>query len=93
MKSAKEMFEELGYELANDCKYYLLYAKARKKYPEYENDYYHISFEKKDKTIIKTYGDDNTPAEITMRELRAINKQVEELKWLPYKTIQIQNAN
>ena len=76
--TAKEMFEKLGYELANDCEYYLFYEKPLKKDAEYENDYLHISFNKKDKTFIKTYGDDNSPEEITMEELQAINKQVEE---------------
>ena len=28
--SAKEMFEELGYKLIRECKYYLLYEKALK---------------------------------------------------------------
>ena len=79
--SAKEMFEELGYELIRDCEFYLFYEKALKENAEYENDYLHISFEKQDKEVIKTYGDDNSPEAITMRELQAINKQVEELGW------------
>ena len=79
--SAKEMFEELGYKLMNDCEYYLFYEKPLKENTEYENDYLHISFEKKDKAFIKTYGDDNSPEIITMEELKAINKQVEELGW------------
>ena len=79
--SAKEMFEKLGYKLANDCKYYLFYEKALKENAEYENDYLHISFEKKEKAFIKTYGDDNSPEIITMEELQAINKQIEELGW------------
>lgn len=79
--SAKEMFEELGYELIRDCEFYLFYKKALKENAEYENDYLHISFEKQYKEVIKTYGDDNSPEAITMRELQAINKQVEELGW------------
>ena len=79
--SAKEMFEKLGYELIRDCEFYLFYEKALKENAEYENDYLHISFEKQDKEVIKTYGDDNPPEAITMRELQAINKQVEELHW------------
>ena len=78
-KSAREMFEELGYKIANDCEYYIFYEKPIVENPEYENDYLHISFEKKDKTFIKIYGDDNTVEAITMKELKAINKQVEEL--------------
>lgn len=79
--SAKEMFEELGYELIRDCEFYLFYEKALKEDAEYENDYLHISFEKQDKAFIKTYGDDNSPEIISMQELKAINKQIEELEW------------
>lgn len=79
--SAEEMFEQLGYKLIRDCEFYLFYEKALKENAEYENDYLHISFEKQDKEVIKTYGDDNSPEAITMRELQAINKQVEELGW------------
>ncbi len=79
--SAKEMFEQLGYKLIRNCEFYLFYEKALKENAEYENDYLHISFEKQDKEVIKTYGDDNSPEAITMRELQAINKQIEELGW------------
>lgn len=79
--SAKEMFEELGYKLIRECKYYLLYEKALKEDAEYENDYLHISFEKQEKAFIKTYGDDNSPEIVSMQELKAINKQIEELGW------------
>lgn len=79
--SAKEIFEELGYKLIRDCKFYLFYEKALKEDAEYENDYLHISFEKQDKEVIKTYGDDNSPEAITIQELQAINKQIEELGW------------
>ena len=79
--SAREMFEELGYKFIRECEYYLFYEKALKEDAEYENDYLHISFEKLDKAFIKTYGDDNSPEIIDMQELKAINKQVEELGW------------
>ena len=79
--TAKEMFEELGYKVANDCEYYIFYKKPLIENPEYEKDYLHISFKKLDKAFIKTYGDDNSPEIITMQELKAINKQVEELGW------------
>ena len=78
---AREMFEELGYKLMRDCEYYIFYEKPLKENPEYENDYLHISFEKQDKAFIKTYGDDNSPEIIGMQELKAINKQIEELGW------------
>lgn len=79
--TAKEMFEKLGYKFIRECEYYLFYEKALKEDAEYENDYLHISFEKQDKAFIKTYGDDNSPEIITMQELKAINKQIEELGW------------
>ena len=80
--SAKEMFEELGYELMLDCKYYIYYQKPLKENPEYESDYFHISFEKLDKAFIKTYGDDNSPEITNMQELKAINQQCKELGWI-----------
>ena len=81
MENAKTMFEKLGYKLANDCEYYLFYEKPLKENAEYENDYIHLEFDFKDKTICKSYGDDNSVYEITLEELQAINKQVEELGW------------
>ena len=78
MKSAKEMFEELEYKLYKH-KTYMFYEKALKENPNYENDYIHLEFNFKDKTFVKTYGDDNSVYEITLEELQAINKQVEEL--------------
>ena len=80
MKSAKEMFEALGYKLYKH-KTYMFYEKALKKRPEYENDYYHLEFNFVSETINKSYGDDNTTADITLDELQAINKQIEELGW------------
>lgn len=80
--SADEMFEELGYELINDCEFYLLYEKALKENAEYENDFVQITFEKRDKEVVKTYGDDYSAKEISMQELQAINKKCEELGWI-----------
>ena len=79
--SAKEMFEKLGYKELIKNKTYMFYVKELRDNPEYENDYIHLEFDFKDKTICKTYGDDNSVYEITLEELQAINKQVEELKW------------
>ena len=78
---AKEMFEELGYNEFYKHNTYMLYVKPLKENPEYENDYIHLEFNFKDKTFVKTYGDDNSVYEITLEELQAINKQVEELHW------------
>lgn len=77
--SAKEMFEELGYNELIKHKTYMFYIKPLKENVEYENDEIHLEFDFKNKTFVKTYGDDNSVYEITLEELQAINKQVEEL--------------
>ena len=66
--SAKEMFEKLGYKLYNQ-NIYLEYVK------EEEN----ITFYINEKTFCKCNGYEI--GEITLEELQAINKQVEELGW------------
>ena len=68
MKSAKEMFEELGYKLYNQ-NIYLEYVKEEE----------HITFYINEKTFCKYKGYEI--GEITLKELQAINKQVEELHW------------
>lgn len=79
MMSAKEMFEKLGYNQLYKHKKYMFYEKELVNSPQYENDVIHLSFDFENKTFSKTYGDDNTTCEITLEELQAINKQVEEL--------------
>ena len=79
--SAKEMLEKLGYKTLYKNKHYMFYEKELIDYPEYENDYIHLEFNFKEKTIDKSYGDDNTTYPITLEELQAINKQVKELGW------------
>lgn len=82
MKSAKEMFEDLGYELIEDGKTYLRYANYfdKKKYMGGEM----VDFDKKNKRFRLTrktcqgnihfkYG--------TLEELQAINQQISELGW------------
>ena len=75
------MLENLGYKKLYKNKYYMFYVKELKDYPEYENDYIHLEFDFDKKTICKTYGDDNSVYEISLEELQAINKQIEELGW------------
>lgn len=66
MKSAREMFEELGYEYEYNNKYTIRYYNVKK-------DNY-IWFDLQLKTIeISEY--------CNMKEFEAINKQVEELGW------------
>ena len=73
MKTAKEMFEELGYEkFENDF---------RITYERYTPECEMAEFEKVTKEI--TFADDNCEVVIISRKvLQAINKQVEELGWL-----------
>lgn len=65
--TAKELFEELGYEVDYKNDYSLRYHNE-------ENDYY-IYFYNYSKKIEVLH-------DITLQELKAINKQVEELGWL-----------
>lgn len=66
MKSAKEMFEELGYEKINETK--IIY-----KGKHFSNRPIHIAFFDNRKILITE--------SIGIEELQAINKQVEELGW------------
>lgn len=80
MKSARDMFEELGYELKEETKKYLRYKKGVSKY----NDGTWIDFDLSGKRIrlyTKTPQYNNNPRYADYKELQAINKQVEELKW------------
>ena len=71
--SAKEMFEELGYKFVQgiDCIYYEQIKN---------HDYYVIIFND-DKTITKKRFYSYEYEYITFDELKAINKQIEELDW------------
>ena len=71
MKTAKEMFEELGYEqeAKNNVIYYFKKVNIPKSYIVYS-----INFIIKIKEIFISKN-------ITLEELKAINKQIEELSW------------
>ena len=73
MKSAKEMFEELGYEIIVNDKNQLTY-KILIWIDNYEVVEKTIAFWLLDKTF-------ELDGEFTIKELQAINKQVEELGW------------
>ena len=79
MKSARELFEELGYKLKYKNKYEIMYIKPdvllNKVLPLDLYQYYKIIINRKYE-IIKKYG-----SNVTFKELQAINKQVEELGW------------
>lgn len=82
MKTAKEMFEELGYKMDDEWKdagdLYYYKSTTNCKYA------IEIWFDLIDKSFAKYINDDYCEGDcicIPMQELQAINKQVEELGW------------
>ena len=75
MKTADEMFEELGYE-----KYISSRHEGYYQYDEQSNTMC-ILFIIDKKAIAIRYNESNAPA-ISMQELQVINKKVEELGWI-----------
>ena len=78
-KSAKEMFEELGYKYSED-NYFISYIGNEDIKPVQ----YQIVFSKEYKSIetIPTWnGQEHYFTRIDMKLLKVINKQVEELGW------------
>ena len=79
MKSAKAMFRELKYKQRFDTINFISYEKQLK------NKLIVIHFDNKKKKVSKfkaglsIYYQDREDVEISLKELRAINKQVEEL--------------
>ena len=71
-KSAKEMFEELGYECVMDDKTKVMYVIKEIPYCSF------FIFWKNCKNISHKKMSDDT---LYLQELQAINKQVEELGW------------
>lgn len=72
-KTANEMFEELEYEKIRDDQNFILYKLCCS----------YIGFDLINKTIELSYDDDgeDTSEYMTIEELQAINKKVEELGW------------
>ena len=69
---AKEMFEELGYEIYKGfC--YIEYTKE-KPINRYQYESYQIRFYENDKKV-------SIYQNLDLNELKAINKQIEELAW------------
>ena len=75
--SAKEMFEKLGYELEKGYEY-LKYTQVSK---ETNNLEYYIEFDSETKTILIDCNRKDFTSDINIKELDAINKQVDELNW------------
>ena len=73
MKTAEEMFEELGYDLIVD-KFFIKYIK--------DIDQIIFDLKEKDISVYEYWCGEFTYHPITLKELQAINKQVEELGWL-----------
>lgn len=77
MKTAKEMFEELGYEYYEDDGFECYKKKKRKLI---EPDY--ISFNRLEKEIFVSNDSKNgNGVTIDVKLLQAINKQIEDLGW------------
>ena len=80
MKSAREMFENLGYQKVRDSLNSLIYDKAD------VFDYYQILFNKNDKTVSIKYNHLDvtytTFFPVDIKLFMAIQKQLEELGWL-----------
>ena len=74
MKTADEMFEELGYVRTKGNEYWIIYKNFRKD----------IDFNLEHKTIMvgARMGMELESEEFNMQELQAINKKVEELGWV-----------
>lgn len=87
--NAKEMFEELGYELVYttnpDYEHLVMYKRSTPQHIQ------RISFDNKNKKFSCACLDDtyvkkgfrmkNTPMHCDVKHLQAINKQIEELGW------------
>lgn len=75
MKTADEMFEELGYEkkYLNNIQWYI------KKL--FKNNYTQITFDVIDKTVAAS-NNKNEAINLDIKELQAINKKCQELGWI-----------
>lgn len=80
MKSAKEMFEELGYVQIKE-KNVIAYCKEEEEdfLGKIETTLYHIAFWSNGNLTAK---EDSLPMYMDIATLRAINRQLEELGWL-----------
>ena len=80
--SAKEMFEKLGYKQLGSFKpgdKYIVIAWDREKYDEQFTIYFYGS--KEIRVVMETKRGELYPPLFNLEELKAINKQVEELGW------------
>lgn len=73
MKSAKEMFEELGYEHFNN--------ELRISYNNFEKECKLIEFQLNEKKMILA-DDSEEIVELSIQEIKAIKQQCKELGWI-----------
>ena len=87
MKTAKEMFEKLGYACDESCDGFLYskWIEKKNKYGDLTDYEIQIHIEKSPFTFMKTITEEvfnpSRPDDITLEELQAINQQAEELGW------------
>jgi len=81
--TAREMFEKLGYKYHRTPQGIVCHKSYSVSYPCDEIIIYNNDFDFNNKEIRKTriYLEKRTYINITLEELQAINKQVEELGW------------
>ena len=77
MSEADKMFEELGYKKIETTSDNLL--EYEKQFSEYSK---FIRFDLLDRTFTSFYYGIDMQSYLNMQELQAINKKVEELKWI-----------
>ena len=89
---AKEIFQELGYtKLANDDKSNITYVKISEKYiadtikfnvlNKLVEVFYNYNNTQDNNVMVEDYKVVDLKKDINMQELKAINKQIEELGW------------
>lgn len=79
MKTAEQMFEELGYKLVHNNMYERLNLMCYR-IDLYNDDSSSIVFKLEDKTFFVYHCCE--PKDVTMDELKAINQQCKELGWI-----------
>ena len=78
MKTAKEMFEKLGYTLIRDNQHYVEYHFENELWCEEKE----IIFDKDKKTYSFEYKDSRWDTSVDVETLKAITQQMKELGWL-----------
>lgn len=91
MKSAKEMFEELGYKITRNDDLFVTYSytlKCDKKYYfaiTFELKYKQVKMERYRSELFRRVFSTNDMIGLYLDDIQAINKQIEELGWIQKK--------